>query len=596
MILSTRSQLPGVWRVKLLALGFIISSLVLVGRLFYWQVVSSESLSMLAQSQQQSQTALSARRGAILASDGFPLSSSIQSWLLWATLKDVKDVKKAARTLAPLIVDPPTVEEATPSASSGQAILSAVLEDNISLEEERVENLLLRTDVVWVPVKHNLKKEVKEEIEKLRLAGFGLDLEEDRGYPEASMAAQILGFVGRDSAGAPRGYYGLEGFYDLTLSGSKGVKSWEKDAFGNPIILGSSHSVGAQDGISLKTHLDRAAQFIVEKHLSDGVEKYEADRGTVIVMRPMDGAILAMAGSPNYDPAKFNQYGKELYTNPAIGQSFEPGSIFKVLVMGAALDAGAVKPEDKCDDCDGPRIIADFSIESGSKDYYPDSTPQEIIEHSDNVGMIWVAERLGEEKFVEYLDGYGLGKSTDIDLQGETVPPLRDKDKWGLIDLATASFGQGVAVTPIQMVKAVGALASGGRVMAPQVVDKIIGQGWEEDIKPQMVKQVISARAARQITEMMVAGVETKSNMWPVPRGFKIAGKTGTAQIPVAGHYDPNKVVSSFVGFAPVNNPKFVMIVSLQDPKRGQFASQNAAFVWFNIANDLLPHLGAQPN
>lgn len=574
------------WRIKLLAFLFLLGSFVIAVRLFSWQVLQSDLLANYARVQQQSQSSLSAARGAILASDGFPLATTGEAYLLWVALKDIEDAKYTANKLAPLLIDKPEEEEASPSAKTEEEL--------ILLEEDRLNKLLNRTDVVWVPVKRKVSKENKQQIESLGIKGIGFDPEEGRAYPEASMAAQTLGFVGKDAAGTPKGYFGLEGYYDLTLSGSKGLKTWEKDAFGNPIILGGSHKVGAQDGITLKTHIDRSAQYLVERYLKTGVEKYEAAEGIVVVMRPSDGAILAMAGFPAYDPAKFNNFAKEFYVNPAIGESFEPGSIFKVLVMAAALDAEAVKPEDKCDTCSGPRTIAEYTIESGSKQYYPDSTPKEIIEHSDNVGMIWVAERLGKEKMAAYLQKYGIGRSSEIDLQGELVPPLRND--WGLIDLATASFGQGVAVTPIQMVRAVGVLANAGKLVTPQVVDSIIVQNQEDDIKPQKVEQVISARAAKQITDMMVSGVETKSDMWPIPRGFEVAGKTGTAQIPVAGHYDPNKVVSSFIGFAPANNPKFVMIVSLKDPKVGQYASQNAAFVWFNIAGDLLPYFGAQPN
>lgn len=553
-------------------------------RLFDWQVMQSENLSALAKVQQQSQTSLPARRGSILASDGFPLAASEQAHVVWASLKEIKDAEKIASSLARLFIKVDS-QEATPGAINEKELLKK--------EEERIKSLLSRTDVGWVPLKRKVERRIKEEIEKMEFSGIGFDPEEGRIYPEASMAAQVLGFVGRDVAGQPKGYFGLEGYYDLTLTGSKGVKSWEKDAFGNPIILGGQNRITALDGITLKTHIDRSAQYIVEKHLEEGVRKFAADKGIVVVIRPQDGAVLAMSGYPAYDPEKFNDFPKELYINSAVGESFEPGSVFKVLVMAAALDAGAVKEDDKCD-CSGPRKIADYTIESGSNKYFPGSSPKEIIEHSDNVGMIWVAERLGKEMFVEYLKKYGFGEATEVDLQGEFAPGLREH--WGLIDLATASFGQGIAVTPIQMVRAVAALANKGKLMYPQVVDKIIGEGWEEDIKPRMANQAVSGKAARQVTDMMVSGVESKSKMWPVPYGFKVAGKTGTAQIPVSGHYDPEKVVASFVGFAPAYEPKFVMLVSLNNPKVGQFASQNAAFVWFDIAAELLPHFGARPN
>jgi len=572
------------WQIKLLSLLFLLGGAVITIRLFNWQILESENLSAFAKVQQQSRASLPARRGLILASDSFPLAASGQAYILWAALDKVQEPDKIASRLASLLVKED--KEATAGAKTRPEILEE--------EENRIRKLLTRTDVAWVSVKRKVDKNTKEEIEKMRFAGLGFDPEEERAYPEASMAAQVLGFVGQDWAGQPKGYFGLEGYYDLTLTGSKGIKSWEKDAFGNPIILGSNHKVTALDGITLKTHLDRSAQYIAETHLKEGVKKFEAAKGTVIVMRPEDGAVLAMSSFPSFDPDRYNDYDKELYTNSAVAESFEPGSIFKVFVMAAALDAEAVKEEDKCE-CSGPRTIAEYTIESGSKQYYPGSTPREIIEHSDNVGMIWVAEKLGKENFVSYLHKYGIGEATEIDLQGELVPSLREDNDWGLIDMATASFGQGIAATPIQIVRAAAVLANGGKLVYPQIVDKIVGQDWEEDIKPRFGEQAISARAARQITEMMVNGVETKSQMWPIPRGFKVAGKTGTAQIPVAGHYDPEKVVSSFLGFAPAYKPKFVMLVSLKDPKVGQYASQNAAFVWFNIAGDLLPHFGAQP-
>lgn len=592
-------------RIKILTVFFLLAAVLLLTRLFNWQVVRARELSRLGASQHRTTSTVLAHRGSILASDDFPLVSSREAWLVWASLKEIKDPQGVASQLADFLApDPESVDE----TSTQSGVLAGTTLEQVKTKKElvaeegaRLEKLLRRSDVVWVPLKHKVTKEIKEKIESLKIAGIGFDLEEVRGYPEGTMSAQVLGFVGKDTAGSDKGYFGLEGFYDLTLSGTRGTKSWEKDASGNPILLGSSRNIGSLEGLSLKTHIDRTVQFTIEKHLREGIVKYGASGGTVIVMRPQDGAILGMASFPAYDPANFTSFDDSLFTNPGIGDAFEPGSIFKVLVMAAALDSGVVKPEDKCE-CTGPRRIAEYTIKTSTDKYYPGSTPREIIQHSDNVGMIWVAERLGADKLIAYLSRFGIGRATGIDLQGEANPGLRDRGEWTSVDLATSSFGQGVAVTPIQMVRAVGVIANSGRLTVPHVVDRVLGQGWEQDIKPDIQENILSNEAVAQITEMMVGAVDYSIERWSKPLvGFRIAGKTGTAQIPIEGHYDKNKTIASFVGFAPAPKagsnqvPKFVMLVTLRKPTSSPWADATAAPVWFRIAEDLFPYFGIQP-
>jgi cell division protein FtsI/penicillin-binding protein 2 len=300
-----------------------------------------------------------------------------------------------------------------------------------------------------------------------------------------------------------------------------------------------------------------------------------------------------MASTPSYDPANFVNFNESDFINPAISTSFEPGSIFKVLVMSAAIEAGAVREDEKCDICAGPQQIAGYTIRTWDGKYHPDSTPAQIIQNSDNVGMVWVGQRLGSDRLYDYLSKFGIGEPSGIDLQGEASPKLRDKDKWGLIDLATASFGQGIAVTPIQMVRAVAAIANRGQMPTPQVVDKLVGKDWEEDIEP-VLKDVISKDTANKITEMMIQAVRAGEAKWAAPKDITIAGKTGTAQIPIAGHYDPEKTIASFVGFAPAYNPAFVMLITLREPQASPWASETAAPLWFSIAKEIFPILGIQ--
>ncbi len=410
------------------------------------------------------------------------------------------------------------------------------------------------------------------------------------------MAAQLLGFVGSDKFGNDTGYFGLEGYYDKQIRGKPGRIGSEKDPFGFPILVGKYREVKPQKGASLYTTIDRVVQFIVEQKLSQAVERYGAKEGSVIVVGPKTGHILAMATYPNYSPAFFSEFDPKLYRNPVVADTYEPGSTFKLVTMSAALDLSVVGPETHCDVCSGPRQIGDYQISTWNNKYFPNSTMTEVIQHSDNVGMTFAADKLGLDRFYSYISKFGFGQKTGIDLQEETPAPIRKKDNWYKIDLATASFGQGIAITPIQMLQAVGTIASGGKLISPKVVAKIVDNGQEELVRPDFEKQIISPKTAAQITEMMVNAVDRGEAQAFKPQGYRIAGKTGTAQIPLAGHYDPNKTIASFVGFAPADDPKFAMIVRFTEPTSSPFGSETAAPTFFAIAKSLFNYYGIPQN
>lgn len=558
-------------RLQLLSLFFLGAGAILLFKLFNWQIIEGERLSAEARRQHFKASNLPAKRGSILSNDLFPLAISEEAYLLWADPQEVEDIGKTATVLAQILSE----------------------EGDELAEEERIKSLLSR-DARWVPVKDKVSKQKKEEIEKLGLSGIGFEPKERRSYPEGSMAAHLLGFVGKDQAGEDKGYFGLEGFYDLTLSGKPGSLQLEGDAAGLPILFGASWELPPADGLTLITHIDRGVQYIAEKKLEAGIERYGAKEGTVLVMQPT-GGILAAASYPAYDPQSYSSEETQVFKNPAVAESFEPGSIFKVLVMSAALDTAVVKPETKCDDCDGPIVVDKYIIKTWNEVYYPESTMEEVIVHSDNVGMAFVGQRLGADQLFAYLNKFGIGRSAGIDLQEEANPGLREQDSWSIVDLVTASFGQGVAVTPIQMLRAVAAIANNGVLPTPQVADKIVGDEVEKDIPPKFEDRVVSAKTVAQMKKMMVKAVEEGEAKWAAPRGFSIAGKTGTAQIPVAGHYDEEKTIVSFVGFAPADNPKFVMLVTLREPTSSPWGSETAAPLWFSIASELFPYFGIQP-
>ena len=532
-------------RIKLLSILFLASFLALIARLFYWQVTAADKLSDAARSQHKSGEVISAKRGDIKASDGTYWTLGGESWLIFVNPQEIA---------------------LTPSSIANK-LYSLFEEDS----PQRLTELISKNNLQRVPLKEKVTPEIKKNVEVLEINGISFEPEEVRVYPEASSAAQILGFVGKNENGEDIGYFGLEGYYNLSLSGKTGYIGRDKDAAGAPILIGRKRAASAIPGVDLTTSLDKRIQLTIRSKLLEGIEKYGAKAGSIIVMDPASGAILGMESFPSYDPAKYWEYGDAFFKNPAISDSFEPGSVFKVLVMSAALDSGVVEPDTICDVCGGPGKVDKYTIETWDRKYFPDSTMTDVIVHSDNVGMTFVGGKLGADKLYDYLDKFGIGSPTGIDLQGEAAPALRKKGAWNIVDLATASFGQGVAVTPIQMIRAVSAIANKGILVTPRVVSST--QSPRET-------RVISSESSAKITAMMMEAVKSGEAKWTNLRGFKVAGKTGTAQIPIAGHYDEEKTNATFVGFAPYNNPR---------------ASETAAPLWFAIAKDLFPYLGIQP-
>lgn len=545
-------------KIRILLIFFLLFFLVLIARLAYWQIIKGEDLAKLAKLQYKSSKVLDAPRGNILASDG---SFWVVGSEAWRVVGNPQETKGDTKKIADLLGENPE-------------------------EINKISGLLEKKDLVWVSLKDKVDPEMKRNIEALKLPGITFEAQEIRYYPEASVAGQILGFVGKNDSGEDTGYFGLEGYYDLALSGKEGFIGREQGAGGSPILTGVSREVTAISGTDLVTSLDKRIQLIIYNKLKEGIEKYSAKSGSVVVMDPVTGAVLGMESYPSYDPSKYWEYGDLYFKNPAVSDSFEPGSIFKVLVMTAALDAKVIDPETKCDVCGGPVKVDKYLIETWDKKYYPDSTMTDVIVHSDNVGMTYVGQKLGSDKLYDYLDKFGIGKLTGIDLQGEAAPKLRKKETWNVVDLATASFGQGVAVTPIQMVRAVSAIANDGILVTPRIV-----KGTQFPKK----ERIIGSIAAKEMTAIMAEAAKNGEAKWTNLRGFRVAGKTGTAQIPIAGHYDLEKTNASFIGFAPSDKPKFVMFVTLREPQSSPWASETAAPLWYSIAKDLFPYLGIQP-
>ncbi|MDP4030981.1 MAG: penicillin-binding protein 2 [Candidatus Beckwithbacteria bacterium] len=552
------------WRLRILSWFFVALFIVLWSKLFYWQVLAKDSLSQIALTQQQTTLEVPARRGEILFSDGSPLAANQLSYLAYLIRRPELAIEPLAEKLAPIIYP-----EATDSAG-------------LDLMETRLTDPSWQ----WLSLGKKLTQEQKDRLDELGLDNLWFEPTQTRFYPEASLAAHLLGFVGNDTDGRDLGYYGLEGYYHRELSGRPGIVRQEQDALNQPIISGDYWTQTKKDGGTLKLNLNKSLQFLTETKLKAALERYGAKAGSVAVMDPYSGAILAMASLPAYDPAKYTDFSTELFSNPVVGDAFEPGSVFKVLVMAAALDSQAIKPETICDICDGPVKIDKYTINTWNNEYFPDSSVTDILVRSDNVGMVFVGQKLGLANFLDYFHRFGLTQPTGIDLEDELTTTPRADDKWTYVDLATASFGQGFLTTGMQLLAAVSAIANGGELVEPHLVEQ-----------PAKIKQrAIKPETAALVKDMMVAAAKSGEAKWVDISGYKIAGKTGTAQVAVGGKYASEKTNASFIGFAPADKPKFAMLVTLKEPSTSPWASETAAPLWFSLAQDLLNHFNVLPN
>ena len=572
------------FRISIVVVVFFLYTAIIVLRLFNWQIIQATELALLASSQRESTKEIEPVRGNILASDGFPLAINQEGYLVWANPQEIDlPASRVADMLTPIMA--PGLDDIKVATNASQKERDEILKTMQDNYNDLIHRQVSHDDLVWAQLKRKLPKQKKDQVQALGIPGIYFDPEPIRTYPEASMAAQVIGFLGSNDEGESTGYFGLEGFYDLELSGRIGIIKQETDAINRPIPIGRFWNQKKRDGRDIQLHLDRSIQYMVESELKDGIERFGAASGSVIIMNPKTGGILAMASTPGFEPAHFVKYDPKNYVNPVVSQTFEPGSTFKILTVAAAINEGVITPDTICDICDRPFKIDKYYIRTWNNEYHKDTNMTEALAHSDNVAMVFIAQQLGLDTFLKYLNDFGIGQKSGIDLQGETETPLREE--WKQIDLLTASFGQGLVTTPIQMIQSVGAIANNGYMMQPQMVQKIISSNDEHIIQPKVIRQVVSKETSQTLTEMLVASVQYGDAKWALPKGYKMAGKTGTAQVVTEEGYDQEKTIASFVGFAPADDPQFVMLTIIREPTSSPWGSETAAPLFFDIAKKL---------
>ncbi len=552
-------------RIYLFAVLFILVFAVIAGRAYYLQVVLAPDLKHRADQQRQRVVKLAPQRGAIFDRNGDALAVSLAVESLYADPFTVKDAELVATKLAPLLK---------------------------SSQKELLRKLSSKKRFVWLERK--LEPKISKQVRSLKLAGLRFVTERKRYYPQASSAAHVLGFIGLD----PNGLEGIELEFDQQLQGKSGRLISLRDARGRGLASADSVVQGGEAGHNLYLTIDRSLQYVAEKELARVVRETGAVGGTVVMMEPASGRVLALASQPDYNPNFAGQYKASKRRNRAVCDMYEPGSTFKPFLVAAALEEGLVKPEKKIYCENGRYTVGGKTIRDHKK--FKHLTIEEIIKFSSNIGSAKLGKMLEREKFHSYIRDFGFGETTGIDLPGEVSGMLRSPSNWFEIDLAAISFGQGISVTSMQMASAMATIANGGLLMEPYLVEKITSTDGDLVSKrlPQVRRRVVSELTAKQVRKMLVTvtepgGTGTRAAI----AGYRVAGKTGTAQKvdTVTGGYSLDKRVSSFVGFVPADNPALVISVSIDEPQGKTYGGLVAAPVFARIAGQTLRHMDILP-
>lgn len=556
--------MPKPFRLRLIFLNLILGLLAL---LLLWRLVAVQAVQGPAFRQQAALERLRTfalaepSRGSIFDLHGLPLVANDPCYIITASPPHVRNVKKVAEMLEPILnVSAQRISETITATSEGVVLA------RVSLEQGK-------------------------QVLDLQLTGISAHLCWQRRYPYNSLAAPVLGFT----AYSGEGFYGLEGYYDRILRPQIVEVEKETDPSGlRPLPHEEGNIPSPQRGNHLVLTLDLAIQMVAEEELARALSEYGAERGLVIVMDSRSGAILALAVQPSFDPNNYQQYlnggNEDIFLDPAVNTQYEPGSVFKIITLAAALDSGAVKPQETYVDT-GWTEVGGALIRNWDGKAYGEQDLVGLIGHSLNVGAAWLATKTGPVTFYRYVRAFGFGQPTGVDLQGEvggTVHIVGEPD-WYDSYLGTNSYGQGIAVTPMQLASAVAAVANGGRLMRPYLVARQIRpDGSAVESRPLVRGQPVSPETARTVTEILAQAVEREIPQ-AIPAGYRVAGKTGTAQIPVPGGYDPYGTIVSFVGFGPVEEPRVLILVRLDRPSTSPWASETAATLFRRVAERVFP-------
>lgn len=623
------------FRLNVLLVTFLGLFFVVDLRLFQIQILGHSKYEQQAQQQYWDAAVIPAKRGDILSSDGFVLAGTQSKYLLFAEPKRIDDKYKLAHDAAATLSNLRTVKDtAGDFVALEEAQQPQEIQDNIQDASDKeakqtqqelfseyyqtITDALSQEDLQWIPLFRNLTPIERDAISALNISGLGFEESPARYYPEGTLAANVLGFVGDDASGNRQGYFGIEGALNDDLRGRSGRIVEETDATGAPILTGGYKKIPPVEGRGVVLTINRAVQYMVEKLLKEGVEKYDAVSGDVIVMNPQTDEIIAMANYPTYSPAEYykeddssqksleGDESKDSSTaastrrksiekrNLAIAQTYEPGSVIKGFTVSAGVDLSLISPESTFED-NGPAKYSDYTINNWNGVHYGTQTIIQLLQKSNNIGAAWVGTKVGREQMYKYFTNFGLGTRTGIDLEGEDTGVIWPANQWTDIDLATASFGQGISATPLQVLNGYNAIANGGYLMEPKIISEIKDPRKTIEIPSKTVRRVISKKSSDTMVGLLEKAAEGGEAQYFVLKNYRIAGKTGTAQIPENGKYSPNRTNATFVGFL-VGSRNVSMIVRLTEPHTSIYAAETAVPLWMNILNELVKFYGIAPD
>ncbi|HHY42379.1 MAG TPA: stage V sporulation protein D [Thermoanaerobacterales bacterium] len=549
-------------RLVVLLLFSFMFSFILLGRVFWIQFVLGDELKDRALNQWTSDVPIEPKRGTIYDRNKNPLAISATVDTVVASPPDIKDIEKTASLLS-----------------------TALNLDKEELEEKLKDAKDKKKGAIYI--KRKISDEESEAVRNLNLSGIYFTKENKRFYPERNLCSHVLGFTGIDSQGLD----GIELIYEKYLKGTPGRIVSEKDALSRKLPFGIDKYVPPEDGLDLVLTIDKIIQHIAERELEKALAEHNAKRGTVIVMDPKTGEILALTNKPDYDPNNYSEYPQQLWRNAAVSDVYEPGSTFKIVTASAALEEGVARPEDTFYD-PGYVIVSGVRIGCWRHEGHGSQTFIQLVENSCNPGFVDLGMKLGKDRMIKYIKGFGFGETTGVDLPGEARGIL-DPSKVGPVELATISFGQGISVTPIQLITALSTIANDGKLVQPHVAKAIIDKDGNivHEFSPAPLRQVVSYETAQEMKKILESVVTNGTGGRGKVEGYRVAGKTGTAE-----KYVPGKYVVSYAGFAPVDDPKLAILVIIDEPSGGLiYGGTIAGPVFQKIMADSLNYLGVEP-
>ena len=558
------------WRMRAIVMILIALALVLVGRLVMLQIVEHQRHEAAADRVWQIET--KGPRGSILDRNGFPLATSVDTWevhvdtRIWGR-NNFQPTEASARLAYLLRADESQVLSLAASADGNDALIAYV------------------------------QYYAGAAIHAERLYGVTVRKTSTRRYVEGRMAAPVIGIVGRDE----QGLAGLEYSLDGDLAGEAGLLIYEQDGLGQPIPFGARLELPYVEGADVVLTIDRNLQRIAEQALNEAVRRWQAIGGVIMIADPRNGDILAVATMPAYNPEQLDLGGEEfdigVLRSRAASDIYEPGSVFKVITMAAGLDAKVVTPWTTFIDT-GAAVVGDRTIRNFDLSWHGEQTMTQVLQRSLNTGTVWLAQQMGPRIFYEYVDKFGFGQLTDSGLPGESEGLLTTVGdlSWSPVQFATTSFGQGIAVTTLQVVQAYMAIANGGELVRPRIVRATISEDDAGEIAPKFGERVISVETAATLIHMMQAVVDGVQGHPAQTPGWPAAGKSGTTDVLLDGEYSNETSLASFAGIAPADDPRIVVLVRIDHPRGETYGGIVAAPVFSEVVSRSLPYLGVPPS